>query len=314
MRSRVVTIFGGSGFIGRYVVKRLADAGAVIRVPCRKPEQAGALRTLGAVGQVVLQSWEPSRTGEVDRLLTGSTDVVNLIGILFERRAGDFERIHARLPGEVAAAAARQGIERMVQVSALGADSASSSAYARSKAAGEAAVLAAFPRATILRPSVVIGPEDGFFVRFARMAQISPFLPLIDGGRTRFQPVYVVDVATAVEAALVRPEAAGRIYELGGPKAYSFKALLTYLLSVTGRRRLLLPLPMSIARLQANVLQYLPEPPLTPDQLELLKRDNVLSGQAPGLADLGIAPTPMEVVVPQYLRAWSRPTLRLPVV
>ena len=314
MQSKVVTIFGGSGFIGRYVVKRLAELGAVIRVPTRRPERAIFLKPLGAVGQINIEPWNATAAGEAERLVAGSDLVVSLIGILFERRGGDFERVQGRLPGEIGAAAAKHGVSQLVHVSAIGADPSSPAVYGRTKAAGEAAVRAAFPTATILRPSIVFGPEDGFFNRFARMSQISPALPLIGGGRTRFQPVYVGDVADAVVAALTRADAAGRTYELGGPGVYSFRELLAYVLAVTGRRRLLLDLPFGIAALQARLLQFLPEPPLTPDQLELLKRDNVVAADAPGLADLGVTPTPLELIVPTYLKAFSLPATRLPVV
>jgi NADH dehydrogenase len=314
MRNKVVTVFGGSGFIGRYVVQRLAAQGAIIRVPTRHPEQAIHLRPLGAVGQVVLERWSAGPEAEVERMLAGANATVNLIGVLFEPRAGDFQRLQAELPGAIGRAAAKLGLERVVQISAIGADPGSTSVYARTKAAGEAALRQAFPSATILRPSIVIGPEDGFFNRFARMSQLSPALPLIGGGTTRFQPVYVGDVADAVVAALTREDAPGKTYELAGPAIYSFKQLMGYLLQVTGRRRLLLPLSFKLANLQARVLQHLPEPPLTPDQLELLKRDNVAASGAPGLADLGVQPTPMEVVVPQYLRAYGRPVVRLPVI
>jgi uncharacterized protein YbjT (DUF2867 family) len=314
MRNQVVTVFGGSGFVGRYVVQRLAEQGAVIRVPTRRPERALFLKPLGAVGQINLERWNPSGEGEVERLLVGADAAVSLIGILFERAGGDFDRLQARLPGEIGAAAARQGAERVVHVSAIGADPGSTSAYARTKAAGEAALKASFPQATILRPSIVFGPEDGFFNRFARMSQLSPVLPLIGGGHTRFQPVYVGDVADAVMAVLTQPEMAGRTYELGGPTVYSFKELLAYLLRVTGRRRLLLNLPFGIASLQAKLLRFLPEPPLTPDQVELLKRDNVVGQGSPGLAELGISPTPLEVIVPEYLRAYALPSARMPVL
>ena len=314
MQSKVVTIFGGSGFIGRYVVKRLAELGAVIRVPTRRPERAIFLKPLGAVGQINVEPWNASAAGEAERLLAGSDLAVSLIGILFERRGGDFERVQGRLPGEIGAAATKHGVTRLVHVSAIGADPNSPAVYGRTKAAGEAAVTAAFPTATILRPSIVFGPEDGFFNRFARMSQISPALPLIGGGRTRFQPVYVGDVADAVVAALTRADAAGRTYELGGPGVYSFRELLAYVLEVTGRRRLLLDLPFGIAALQARLLQFLPEPPLTPDQLELLKKDNVVAAGAPGLTDLGVTPTPLELIVPTYLKAFSLPAARLPVV
>jgi NADH dehydrogenase len=312
MRSKVVTVFGGSGFVGRYVVKRLAELGAVVRVPTRRPDCAMFLKPMGAVGQIVLEPWNPALESEAERLLAGSDAAINLVGILHEGRGRSFERVQGRLPGEIGAAAARHGLERVVHISAIGADPGSKSAYARSKAAGEAALEASFPKATILRPSVIIGPEDGFFNRFARMMQISPALPLIGGGRMRFQPVYVGDVADAVIACLTRQDVQGRTFELGGPAVYSFKELMSYLLKVTGRRRLLLNLPFGAAELQAKILQHLPEPPLTPDQVELLKRDNVVSPGAAGLAELGIQPTPLEVIVPQYLRAYARPGLHLP--
>ena len=202
MRSKVVTVFGGSGFIGRYVVQRLAEQGAIIRVPSRRPERALFLKPLGDVGQINPEPWNPSAEGEVERLLVGTDAAISLIGILFESRGGDFDRLQGSLPGEIGAAATRQGVERVVHVSAIGADAASPAAYGRTKAAGEAALRASYPQATILRPSIVFGPEDGFFNRFARMSQLSPVLPLIGGGRTRFQPVYVGDVADAVMAAL----------------------------------------------------------------------------------------------------------------
>lgn len=313
MRNKVVTVFGGSGFLGRYVVQRLAAAGATIRVPTRHPERAVHLRPLGAVGQIVLERWTPGVPTEVERLLAHAHAAVNLVGILFEPKPGDFQRLQAELPGVVGAAAARLGLKRVVQISAIGADPASPSVYARTKAAGEAAVRAAFSAATVLRPSIVFGPEDSFFNRFARMSAISPVLPLIGGGRTRFQPVYVGDVADAVMAALTRDDAPGRTYELGGPGVYTFKELMSYLLRVTGRRRLLLALPERVARFQARLLERLPNPPLTTDQLELLKRDNIVAPDALGLADLGIQPTPLEVIVPQYLRAHARQPARMPV-
>ena len=314
MRGKVVTVFGGSGFIGRYAVKRLADLGAVLRVPTRRPERAIFLKPLGAIGQINLEPWNPSATGEAERLLAGSDHVVSLIGILFESRRGDFDRLQGRLPGEIGAAAARHGLQRVVHLSAIGADASSRAAYARTKTAGEAALRATFPGASILRPSIVFGPEDGFFNRFARMSQLSPALPLIGGGRTRFQPVYVGDVADAIIAALSRADSVGKTYELGGPSVYSLRDLLVYLLKVTGRRRLLLSLPFGLASLQGRLLQLLPEPPLTADQVELLKRDSVVTEGALGLADLGIAASPLEVIVPQYLKAFALPSARIPVL
>ena len=232
---------------------------------------------------------------------------------MFEASKGDFDRVQGRLPGEIAKAAAAHGLKRMVHVSAIGANASATVAYARTKAAGEAAARAAFPDVTILRPSIVFGPEDNFFNRFARMSQIMPALPLIGGGDTRFQPVYVGNVAEAVIAGLQREDVAGRTYELGGPSIYTFRELLRYLLEVTGRRRLLLNLPFGLATLQAGLLELLPVPPLTRDQVAMLKHDNVVSTGAPGLAELGIAPTPLEVIVPSYVRAFALPATRLPV-
>ena len=314
MRSKLVTVFGGSGFVGRYVVQRLAERGAIIRVPTRHPARTMFLKPLGAIGQINIEAWNPNAAGEVERFLEGADAAVSLIGILFESSRGDFERLQARLPGEIGAAASRAGVERVVHLSAIGADPHGAADYARTKATGEAALRASFPVATILRPSIVFGPEDGFFNRFARMSQFSPALPLIGGGKTCFQPVYVGDVADAVAAAMTRPETKGATYELGGPTIYSFKELLTYILKVTGRRRLLLNVPFGLASLQAKLLQFLPQPPLTPGQVEMLKRDNVTTPGAPGLAELGLAPTPLEVIVPHYLQTYSLPVARQPVI
>jgi len=305
MRDKVVTVFGGAGFVGRHVVKRLAAKGATVRVATRSPETAGHLLPMGEVGQIVLARFADDAAA-VRTLVTGAWGVVNLVGILFERRAGDFERVQARLPGTIGQAAAEAGVERLVHLSAIGADPASPSLYARTKAAGEVAVRAAFPNAVVLRPSIVFGPEDSFFNRFAAMARIAPALPLVGGGTTRFQPVYVGDVADAVIAGLERPELAGKTFELGGPRVYTFKELLDYVLRVTGRRRLLVTLPFGLARLQARFLELLPNPPLTRDQVALLERDNVVNPQMPGLAELGIQPTPVEAIVPSYLRAYAR--------
>ncbi len=296
----VATVFGGSGFIGRYVVKRLAAAGHIVRVAVRDPEAALFLKPMGAVGQIVPLYAPVTNAADVGRAVQGADMVVNLVGILAERRAGDFQRIHGEGAGIIAKAAAAAGVRRLVQVSAIGADAASPSLYARSKAAGEAAVLAALPQATILRPSVVFGPEDQFFNRFAAMAQIAPCMPVISGA-TRFQPVYVADVADAIAAALLLPEAAGKTYQLGGPQVWTMRELLAWILQQTQRRRPLVAVPAGLARLQATVLERLPGKLLTRDQLLLLARDNVVADGAPGLADLGVQATPIELVVPAYL-------------
>jgi NADH dehydrogenase len=296
----VATVFGGSGFIGRYVVKRLAAAGHIVRVAVRDTEAALFLKPMGAVGQIVPLYAPLSNPADVARAVQGADLVVNLVGILAERRAGDFQRVHGDGAGNIAKASAAAGVTRLVQVSAIGADPASPSLYAQSKAAGEAAMRAAFPETAILRPSVVFGPEDQFFNRFAAMAQIAPCMPVISGA-TRFQPVYVADVADAIIAALNLPEAAGVSYELGGPQVWTMRELLAWILQQTQRRRPLVSVPAGLARLQAAVLERLPGKLLTRDQLLLLQRDNVVADGAPGLAELGVQATPVELVVPAYL-------------
>lgn len=297
----VATVFGGSGFIGRYVVKRLAAAGHVVRVAVRDPEATLFLKPMGAVGQIVPLYASLTNRSTIERAVEGADFVVNLVGILAERRSGDFERVHSEGAGLVAAAAAADGVSRLVHLSAIGADPASASLYARSKGEGEALVRAAFSRASILRPSVVFGAEDQFFNRFAALAQISPVMPVIFGD-SRFQPVYVGDVADAVIAALTRDDAPGQTYELGGPHAWTFRALLAWILNETQRRRWMLEIPRHWAERQAAVMERLPGKPLTRDQLLLLARDNVAAADMPGLADLGVAATPIDLVVPGYLK------------
>jgi NADH dehydrogenase len=296
-----IVVFGGGGFIGRHLIVRLAKTGAVVRVPSRHVSRLGYLRTAGVVGQIVPEMIVRFDDAELSAAIRGADCVINLIGILAESRKNSFNRIHADLPGRIARIAAEAGVTRLVHVSALGADAGSASSYARSKAAGEAAVMEAFPQATILRPSVIFGPEDQFFNRFAAMATISPALPLIGGGKTRFQPVYVGDVADAIVAALDRPDAQGRVYELGGPAIYSFRELMELLLAQIGVKRLLAPLPWGLADFQAGLVEWLPNPPLTRDQVTLLRRDNILSGSFPGLADLGVRQTAAELILPTYL-------------
>ncbi|CAA9222617.1 MAG: NAD-dependent epimerase/dehydratase [uncultured Acetobacteraceae bacterium] len=297
---KIATVFGGSGFIGRYVVRELARAGHTVRVAVTDPGGARFLQTQGKVGQIVPLAAGVTNEDGVARAVVGADLVVNLVGILFERRAGDFQRLQAEGAGRVARLAAAAGAERLVHVSAIGADPASPSAYGRTKAEGEAAVRAAFPSATILRPSIVFGPEDGFFNRFAGLSRVLPFMPVV-AGNTRFQPVYVGDVAAAVMAAAEREDAAGRTYELAGPRSATFRELLRYILEVTGRRRPLVDIPIGLARLQARLGELLPTPPLTRDQLLMLQHDNVPDPEAPGLAELGIQPKALEAVVPSYL-------------
>jgi uncharacterized protein YbjT (DUF2867 family) len=300
----LVTVFGGSGFLGRHVVRALAREGYRVRNAVRRPDLAGHLQPLGRVGQIHSVQANLRYPSSVDAAVRDADVVINLVGILFERGKQRFEAVQAEGPGHVARAAAAQGA-RLIHISALGADADAPALYARTKAAGEAAVLAAVPDATIFRPSIVFGPEDSFFNRFASLARLSPALPLIGGGTTRFQPVFVGDVAQAILKAAAGGAKGGTIYELGGPQVRSFKQLMEFVLAVTERRRLLVPLPFALARLQAKVLQFLPTPLLTPDQVELLKRDNVVSEAAKiegrTLAAFGIEGATIEAIVPGYL-------------
>jgi len=306
MGYRRVAVIGASGFIGRYVVKRLAARGAVIAAVVRNVEAALFLQPMGDVGQIARFSASILDETRLAAAIAGSDAVVNLVGILHESGGQRFEATHREGAARLGSLARAAGVKHLVHISAIGADPASPSAYARSKAEGEQSLRAAFPEAVILRPSVVFGPEDDFFNRFATLAQLLPALPLIGGGKTRFQPVYVGDVADAVVAALDDPAATGRTYELGGPRIYTFRTLMELVLAETRRKCLLLPLPWTLASLQASFLEWLPTPPLTRDQVKLLKHDNVVSPGALTLKDLGIEPTAVEAIVPSYLDRYRR--------
>jgi NADH dehydrogenase len=305
----LITVFGGSGFLGRHVVRALAKRRYRIRVAVRRPDLAGHLQPLGTVGQIHAVQANLRYPESVEAAVRDSAVVINLVGILFQHGRQRFTAVHT-VGAETVAQAASDFGARLIHISAIGADVNSSSAYARSKAEGERLVLAAKPTATIMRPSIVFGPEDGFFNRFAAMARLSPVLPLIGGGHTRFQPVFAGDVAAAIATVVQGNATPGAIYELGGPEIRSFRELMEYVLATIERRRLLLPLPFALAKLQAAFLQFLPNPPLTPDQVELLKRDNVVSEDAKGrsrtLQGLHINPTAMETIVPSYLWRFRR--------
>jgi NADH dehydrogenase len=299
----LVTVFGGSGFLGRHVVRALANRDYRIRVAVRRPELSGHLQPLGRVGQIHAVQANLRFPASVAAAVRDADAVVNLVGILFERGRQRFDDVQAEGAEAVARAAAAVGA-RLVHVSAIGADENSPSRYARSKAAGERLTLAAQPQAIIMRPSIIFGPEDDFFNRFAALARIAPALPLPGGGHTRFQPVFAGDVAQAAKA--VDGEAgAGAIYECGGPDVRTFKELMAFTLATIERRRLLLPVPFALMKLQAAFLQFLPKPPLTPDQVELLKSDNVVATaaieQGRTLEALGIVPESVAAVVPDYL-------------
>ena len=302
MSGRIVTVFGASGFLGRHIVRALAKAGWRVRAAVRHPNLAEFLRPMGLVGQVQPFKADIARPDEVAAAVRGADAVVNLVGVMHGGLGGKrFFAVHEEGARNVAEAAAAAGVGRLVHVSALGASEDSVSGYARSKAAGETAVRAAFPAATILRPSVVFGQEDQFFNRFANLARYTLILPLIGGGRTKFQPVFVGDVAQAVAAALETPASAGETYELGGPEVLSFRELMELIVRITGRRRLFMALPFALAKLGAYPAALLPKPPLTPDQVDLLKTDNVVAAGAKGLADLGVAAEAAEAILPTYL-------------
>ena len=313
---RVATVFGGSGFIGRYVVKRLALQGFVVRVPSRDPEGALFLKPMGTVGQIVPLYASVTNEATVRRAVDGAEVVVNLVGLLTESRSASFQAIHAEGAERIARLSAASGVSRLIQISAIGADPDSQSQYASTKGVAEQAVLARIPSRHDLRPSLVFGLEDKFFNRFAALARLSPVMPVI-AGETKMQPVFVGDVADAVMAALANPATQGQSIRAGWSGVWTFREILAFILETTHRHRMLVNVPMGIARLQASVLQHVPTKPLTPDQLLMLSRDNVVAPGALGLSDLGITPTPVELVVPQYLSRFQpgggrRPTVQLP--
>jgi uncharacterized protein YbjT (DUF2867 family) len=304
----LITVFGGSGFLGRHVVRALAYRGYRVRVAVRRPELAGFLRPMGRVGQIHAVQANLRYPDSVAAAMRDADIAVNLVGILFERGQQRFDAVMAAGAEAVARAASGAGAP-LIHASAIGADANSPSHYARAKAAGEQLVMAAQSDSVILRPSIVFGPEDDFFNRFGALARLVPALPLVGGGHTRMQPVFAGDIGEAVArlADTIAGEdfKSGKIYELGGPNVRTFKELMQFVLATIGRRRLLAPVPFALMKLQAMVLQFLPKPPITPDQVEMLKHDNVVSDDAKRdgrtLEGLGITPESMEAIVPDYL-------------
>lgn len=327
MTRRVITVFGGAGFIGRHVVRRLAKADWVVRVACRHVDEALYLKPMGTPGQILPWGADITDRSSVHAALNGAEAAINLVGVL----TGPFDKVHVEGARNVAEVAAELGLRQVVHVSALGADETSRSAYARSKAEGEAAVRDAFPDAVILRPSVVFGSLDKFFNRFASIARFSPALPVIgapafpkvsfggdgergidlfgDGG-PKMQPVWVGDLAEAAVRGLTDKAMRGNTYELGGPNVYSFKELMELTLKHTRRKRMLLPLPYGLASFEAWFLEKLPKPLLTRDQVILLRQDNVVSEGARGFADIGIEPATVEAILPTYLHRFYTPEAR----
>lgn len=322
MAGKLITVFGGSGFIGRHLVRHLASQGWRVRVAVRDIAKAHFLKPCGDLGQIALLPASVTDPASVARAVDGADAVVNLVGILYESKKRTFQAIHEAGAETVARAAMDAGVRRLVHVSALGASPNSTSAYARSKAAGERAVAAAFPPATLVRPGVVFGAEDGFFNRFGRMAQILPVLPfftntlphLPGGGGSSFQPVFVGDVVAAIAAAVTDPRHIGKTYELAGPRVYDMRAILEIVNKESMRRRAIIGVPYILGDVPARafdaarrLIEKIPPvslgaPFLTPDQLEQLRLGNAASGVLPGLEAFGIAPTAAEVVVPTYLK------------
>ena len=298
--TRLVTIFGGSGFLGRHMVRALANDGWRIRVAVRRPNLALFLRPMGRVGQIQIVKANVQDEDAVRAALKGADAAINLVAVLYQSGSQRFDSLHVDAAERIARAAGELGVERLLHVSALGI-AGNSSHYAKTKAVGEERVREAFPNATIFRPSTVFGPEDDFFNKFAWLARLSPALPLIGGGKTRFQPVFVGDVARAAAKVLGDTMTAGKIYELGGAEIMTLKEVMELVLKETRRKRLLLPVPFGLARIKAAVLGLLPRPLLTLDQVRMLESDSVVSEGALTLRDLGIIPEAPGAIVPSYL-------------
>jgi NADH dehydrogenase len=307
MDIETVTVFGAGGFLGRYVVKALADRGIRVRAAVRDPEGAMQLRPLGDVGQIAIVQANVRHDASILAAVEGADAVINLTGILYQTGHQTFQAVHCDGAGAIARAAKTAGAKRFVHISAIGCEDYSESQYAQSKWDGEQAVREAFPEATVLRPSIMFGPEDGFFNLFGWLSTLSPVLPLVGGGNTRFQPVHVCDVAHAVDLAVNDDGGSvGETYELGGPTVYTFTELMKLVLAQTGRKCLLVPVPFALAKFEAFFLQMAPRPLLTMDQVELLKNDNVVSEDAKGLADLGIPAMSAEAILPKYMGRYRR--------
>lgn len=301
MHDKTVAVIGGAGFVGRAVVEKLARKGARILVLARNSERAKILKPLGDVGQITPVAGNVLNDADLERILAPADMVVNLVGVLASKGKQSFKALHAELPARIAELSQKHDIEKIVHISALGAELGAASQSARSKAEGERGLLRAMPEATILRPSVIFGPGDGFFCRFGQMAMIAPALPLIGGGRNKMQPVYIGDVAEVVMRCLEDRATDGQIYELGGPKQYSFKELMQMTCEATDRPAALVSIPSALMRVPAALFSVLPNPPITIDQIRQLAVDNVVSGTVPGFEAFGITPQPAEAHIPHFL-------------
>lgn len=299
---RQVTVFGGSGFIGRYIVRALAARGSIVRVAVRRPQHAEFLKTAGDVGQVVPVQANLRHPASVAAAVEGSDAVINASGIFFQRGAQKYQAVHAEGATAIGQAAKRAGVSRVIHLSGIGADDRNSAnAFVRSKALAEEAITAGFPAATILRPSVVFGPEDRFFNAIAAAIRLAPVLPVFGDGSARFQPVYVGDVAAAAVACLDRPQTEFAVFELGGPRVYTYLELLDLTFRQIGRSRPVVRLPITLGKIAALPAEFLPVPPITRDQVDLLSRDNIVREGARGLADLDIVPSSAELILPTYV-------------
>lgn len=305
MLEKVITVFGGSGFVGRSVVQALLKQGAIVRVASRHPDHALSTRTMGFVGQVTPIFCDIKNAASVERALIGADAAINLVGLLYEKKSQTFDHIHVTGIQNIATAAKALNVSDVIHVSALGIDGTRKVSYSLTKHKGEKALQAVFQEAIILRPSVIFGPDDQFLNKFASLACFSPFIPLIGGGATRLQPVYVGDVAQAILRVLQESQWRGKIIELGGPKIYSFKDLMVLMLGYIQRNRLLLTIPFWMARILGRVLQIFPTPLLTVDQVDLLQHDNILSKKHFHLSDLGLTPTAIEAIAPTYLSRYA---------
>ena len=303
MDGKLVTVFGGSGFLGRRIVERLAAEGAAVRVAVRHPERASLPERLGRDGRIELVAADVWDEQTVARAVEQSASVINTVGHYVEKGRATFDAIHGQGALHVARQAARAGVERLIHISGLGSDPASGSPYVRARGIGEDLVRATFDGVTVFRPSVIFGPHDAFFNALAEMARHTPVLPLFGRGDTKLQPVHVGDVAEACARALAEPATRGRLYELGGPRIYTYKALLQLVLEQAGKRRLLVPFPFFLWDIVAALMAVLPNPPLTRDQVTLMKGDNVVDGKALTLKDLGIAAASVEEILPGYITA-----------
>ena len=302
MSIKQVTVFGGSGFVGRAIVRALAQEGLQVRIAVRRIELAESIKTAGDVGQITVMRTNLRVPQSVAAAIAGSDAVINASGIPFQRGRQRYRTVHVAGARAIADAAQAAGVERLVHISGIGAEHRSSTnRYIQSKIEGEDAIIAGFPTATILRPSVVFGPDDAMFNRMARIAATAPFVPVVGGGTARVQPVFVGDVGAAAVAVLARPETAKKVFELGGPRVYTYREIAALVLREIDRDKPIVSVPAFLMKIAGFFAEFLPVPPITADQVELLTQDNVARPGAPGLADLGIAATAAEVILPTYL-------------